>query len=444
MNLAGVEERKAKRGLQPLSLRVNFSWTLAGNVFYAASQWAIVATIAKLGTPTMVGQFSLALAITAPVFMFTNLNLRGVQATDAKGDFDFLDYVSLRVAMTALALILVGAILLLSGYDQSVLFIVGIVGLAKASESMSDVCYGLMQQRERMDPIARSMVARGGISLVVLALILAATGSLLLAVVGMALSWLAVFVAYDARKARDFLPHQPLRERLRETWRSRLPRIRKLVVLALPLGLVMMLISLNVNIPRYFIEGELGEEALGYYSALAYLAIAATTVVNALGQAAAPRLAQRHAARDEKRFVALLYKLVGLALALGFGGWLVARLFGETVLAILYTVEYAPYTDLFAWLMAVTMVVLMGSVLGYAMTAMRRFRVQLPIFVAVVAANAFCCALLIPRVGLMGAVWALLASGLVQGFTSALVVFWSLRTSRKPTAAGKEAHSNTD
>ena len=432
MALAGVDERKTRGGLQPLSLRVNFSWTLAGNVFYAASQWAIVATIAKLGSPAMVGQFSLALAITAPVFMFTNLGLRGVQATDAKEDFDFWDYAFLRVATTIFGLLIVGIILLFSEYDPSLLLIVGVVGVAKASDSMSDVCYGLMQQRERMDPIARSMILRGGSSLVLLAVLLALSNSLLLAVAGMAFSWIVVFALHDVRKVRPFLPHQraPTWFALDHSdgaWQARLSHAYKLALLALPLGFVMMLISLNVNVPRYFVEAEFGEEALGFYSALAYLTIAATTVVNALGQAAAPWLAQRYAAQDRKEFVVLLYKLIGIALALGLCGWLVARFLGGPVLTLLYTAEYASYTDLFAWFMAMTTGVLVSSVLGYAMTAMRRFRVQLPIFVAVVAVNVACCAWLIPQIGLTGAVWALIAATLVQGLASLGVVLNGLR-----------------
>ena len=40
-----------------LTLRINFLWTLGGNVVYAASQWGILVVLAKLGTPQMVGEF---------------------------------------------------------------------------------------------------------------------------------------------------------------------------------------------------------------------------------------------------------------------------------------------------------------------------------------------------------------------------------------------------
>src|SRR5271166_684261 len=90
-----------------LPLRVSFSWTLAGNVIYAACQFGMLSVLAKLGSPSMVGQYALGLAITAPVFMLTNLQLRGVQATDARHEFEFADYFTLRLTATLLGTLVI-------------------------------------------------------------------------------------------------------------------------------------------------------------------------------------------------------------------------------------------------------------------------------------------------------------------------------------------------
>ncbi len=91
-----------------LSLKTNFSWTLAGNVIYAGCQWGMLVILAKLGSPEMVGRFALGLAITAPVIMFTNLQLRSIQATDARGEYLFGNYFGLRLFATAIALLIIG------------------------------------------------------------------------------------------------------------------------------------------------------------------------------------------------------------------------------------------------------------------------------------------------------------------------------------------------
>src|SRR3954453_2324939 len=93
-----------------LSLRRNFAWTFAGNVIYAACQWAVLVVIAKLTTPADVGQFALGLAVTAPILIFANQGLRDVQATDAKRSFVFRQYLPYRLASVTLALLIIAGL----------------------------------------------------------------------------------------------------------------------------------------------------------------------------------------------------------------------------------------------------------------------------------------------------------------------------------------------
>src|SRR5207244_580531 len=79
------------------------AWTLAGNTIYAGCQWAMLVVIAKLGSSEAVGAFALAFAVTAPVVMLSSLQLRVVQATDARGQFEFGHYLALRLVTIAVA-----------------------------------------------------------------------------------------------------------------------------------------------------------------------------------------------------------------------------------------------------------------------------------------------------------------------------------------------------
>src|ERR1700716_121612 len=94
----------------PASLRSNFSWTFAGNATYAAGQWAILSLLAKLGSSEMLGQYALAVALTAPVVMLSHLNLRAVLATDVAQKYPFQDYLAVRLFATAFTLISIGLI----------------------------------------------------------------------------------------------------------------------------------------------------------------------------------------------------------------------------------------------------------------------------------------------------------------------------------------------
>ncbi|MEG4027860.1 MULTISPECIES: oligosaccharide flippase family protein [unclassified Microcoleus] len=427
--------------LKPLTLRRNFSWTFTGNLIYAASQWGMLVVLAKLGSPEMVGQFTLGLAVTAPVIMFTNLQLRGIQATDAKGEYVFSDYLGLRLLGTGLALLIIAGITIKAGYRWETSLVILAIALAKAFESISDVFYGLIQQHERMDRIAIALMIKGPLSLLLLGIGVSLTGSVVGGAIGLAIAWGLVLFGWDLRNGRLILKnfshgreeadllvadaqpansHNPLYPR----WHRK--TLGKLVWLALPLGFVMMLISLNTNIPRYFIERYLGERELGIFAAMSYLMVVGQMVVSALAESASPRLAKYYAAGNSNAFRTLLLKLVGVGLMLGAGGVFVAVVAGKPILTLLYKPEYADRADLFLWLMLAAGIWYVSAFLGYGMTAARYFRVQMPLFVLVTGSSAIACLWLIPIMGLQGAALALIVTAIVQTVFSLGVIVYAL------------------
>ena len=237
-------------------LRQNFAWTLAGNLIYSGSQWCMTVVLARLAGPEGVGLYALAVALATPLVTLSNLQLRGVQATDATGRFGFSEYFGLRLLTTALALAGIALLASTSHYGIATLSVIAAIACAKGFESLSDVCYGQLQQRETMDRIAISMALRGLLSMAALAAVLGITGSVPWACAAMAAAWLGVLWAYD-------LPNMAIHGTrgdllLRPGGKAPSSRLKSLAAIAAPLGAVMMLLSLNSNIPRYFIERSYG------------------------------------------------------------------------------------------------------------------------------------------------------------------------------------------
>lgn len=411
-----------------VSLRRNFIWNLAGNVVYAACQWGILVVLAKLTSPEMVGRFALGLAITAPIIMLSQLQLRGVLATDTMDEYAFGHYLGLRLVTTFLALLVIGVVVLSGNYAIHTALVVLAVGISKAFESVSDVYYGLMQKHERLDLIARSLMMKGAFSLVALGLIVILTGDVLSGIFGLSLTWFLLLLFYD-KGCAELAARENMGKRLENFGAQRIMRpdfhshrLKSLTWMALPLGCTMALISLNTNIPRYFLEIYWGESQLGIFAALAYLVVAGNTVVSAMGQSVVPRLAKYYAAGDLAGYKYLLARLVGLALLLGVAGLLISVFAGRSLLTMLYRPEYAEQNTVFVWLMAVAAISYVASFLGYAMTAARYFQVQFPLFLVVTAVTFGTALWLIPRFALTGAVLALGVGSLVQLCGSGVVI----------------------
>jgi O-antigen/teichoic acid export membrane protein len=409
---------------KPLTLRRNFSWNFIGNVVYVACQWGMLVVLSKIGSPEIVGQFTLGFAITAPILIFTNLQLREIQATDAKQQYHFGDYLGLRLLSTGLALLAIAIITGLARYSWETSLVILLIGLAKAFESISDVFYGLFQQYERMDRVAVSMMIKGPLSLLLLSLGVYLSGSIVGGAVGLAIAWALVLLSYDLRSGALMLNRsllgshsgEPRAHNLAMTLQPRwqLKTLGKLAWLSLPLGFVMMLGSLNANIPRYFIEQYLGERELGIFSAIAYLMVAGNMVVNALGNSAIPRLAKYYMTGNSAAFRTLLLKVEGVATVLGGGAVLVALVAGRELLTLFYKPEYAEHTDLLVWLMVAAALGYISAFLGDGLVAARYLRIQIPLFVLVTATAALGSYWLIPIYGLHGAAIAVLLASIIQ------------------------------
>jgi O-antigen/teichoic acid export membrane protein len=403
----------ATSGIPPVSLRASFSWTFAGNALYAAGQWAVLSLIAKLGGNEMLGQYALALAITSPVVMLSHLNLRAVLATDVSERHPFGDYFAVRLATTALGVVVIAAIALVSGYSWALAATILVTGLSQSVETVSDIYYGALQRRDRMEQIARSMIARGILSVAALGAALWITRDLIWAVLALALGRLVVLLAYDR-------PRGAAGESLsRSGWQAELAIMRT----ALPLGVVLMLISLNTNLPRYVIERRLGTAELGAFAAVASLMTVGSTVVNALGQAATPRLARYFSDHDLPHFRRLAFRLAALGLALGAAGVLGSALLGKVVLRVVYRPEYAAYSGLLVAVMGAAVIGYIAIILGYVSTSARVFAPQMPLFCCVAASSGIASWILVPRFGLYGAALALAVAACLQIGGQAFIFF---------------------
>jgi O-antigen/teichoic acid export membrane protein len=398
----------------PASLRSNFAWTFAGNAVYAAGQWALLSAVAKLGSSEMLGQYALAIAITAPVGMLSHLNLRAVIATDVTGKHPFGDYLAVRLGATLAGLAAIAVLALAVSRDATVRLVILGVGVALSAENVSDSFYGALQRRERMDRIARSMILRAALSVPALAGVLWLTGSIVAATAALAVARIAALLLYDVRSGESAA---------RTTRSNQLAIVRT----ALPLGIVLMLVTLNSNLPRYAIERDFGTGELGAFAAAASFLTGGNTVVNALGQSATPRLARYFASGDRRGFRRLTLQLTAISAGLGTAGIAGALVLGGWLLRIAYRAEFAQYTGLLVAVMVAAIPIYMASSLGYAITSVRAFDAQLPLFGAVVAACASASWLLVPRLGLMGAPVALGFAACVQAAGELLILTRAFR-----------------
>jgi O-antigen/teichoic acid export membrane protein len=280
-----------------------------------------------------------------------------------------------------------------------------------------------------MAEISKSLIARALLSVLGLAVITYVSRSLLWGIAGIVLARAIVLFGYDICERTHGLNGQ-------SKWFSRIeeltPRFnlqvhRELLWVSFPLGVVVLLTTLNSSVPSYFIKQALGERDLGIFSAIGFMISVGNMAVVSLGQSAFTRLARSYATGNLAAFGSLLAKLLAFGAMLGVCGMIISKVAGREILTILFRPEYAERADLLPWLMAVGGVLFMAQFLGFGMTAAGYYKSQVVLnFLANLSLFA-ACYWLVARQGLLGATLAMLIAAIVQLVGSALVLVRSMR-----------------
>ena len=282
-----------------------------------------------------------------------------------------------------------------------------------------------------MDRISKSLLMKAALTLPVLAFLFHRTGRVSWSVAGTAICSFLVFAWYDRQSqllvgnASDCTGGQ-----ISRSFHRQLPRLAQLARLSLPLGFVMMLISLQTNIPRYLVEKHFGRHELGIFAAMAYFMLAGNIIVSSLGQSASTRLAHCYAVGDRSAFHGLLSRLLLVAFLLGVAGVVAALFAGRPILTFFYRSEYGHHADVFVRLMVAAAIGYVGTLLGHGLMATRRLSAQLPLFALVALVTWLACLWLVPSQGLRGAAVALILAAMVQVAGATAILCFAL--SRKP------------
>lgn len=391
---------------KPASLAHGVSTTFLGIVAYTASQFCMLILAARLTNTTDVGRYGLALAITAPIFLFFDLKLRHVLVTDSRGDNTLADFIGTRICSSFIALTVTAASALLFQLDPYTSLLLVAVAAGKAMEGQIDVLYGALQRRSLLQVVAYAQTIRafGGLAAF-------ATGL----VVGGNVLWASLALALFTGAAIPIVACLARRQDIETGVKFRPRRIQRLAILALPLGISVSVGALMINAPRYVIERQIGIDELGIFTALSYTLVASGTVANAMVEAVSPRMADLHAAGRHAEFSRLLGRFTKISLGLGIAGVVGTLLFGRQILSIMFGPEYGDRAGVLVVLMVGAAISYCTLPLGTALNAMRLFRVQVPINLLGLAVVVPTALWLTPLAGLTGAAFAVGISQSVQG-----------------------------
>ena len=409
----------------------NISWSLFGSFGYAVCQWMILTIIAKLGTPSILGEYSLGLAITAPVIMFLNFQLRYLLATDTKNIFFVKTYFITRVFSSIIAFFLIFFIATCCSFSINTNYIIILLGLSKSIESISDISFGFFAKYDKFDLIAKSVILKGIISTLVFYFIMKKYHELIYACVSIVVTWGCILMLYDIKQMKKIINAKNINLTIEKLQYS---ECLKLICYSFPLGIVMMIMSVNFNLPKYFIKTMLSEKELGIYSALVYFSVVGLTVIRAISNSVNTKLAKVYNEKDIVKFKNLLINLIVFILFLGLICVLSSIVFGEKILAIFYTIEYSKSKNIFIMIMIASVFMFYSSLLESILVTTRNFKIQIVNHISKFIISGVFCWIFIKKFGIIIAPLSMLLGGILSSVIYTLVL---LKTTKRLLLSGK-------
>lgn len=416
-----VGRLKEKQG-GALSLGRNMLWNSAGSFFYFACQYLptilVVRLAAGLEDP---GVFNYAMNTTNAFATIAIYGMRAYQVSDLQGRYADREYLASRRFTSLLALAACGAygaLLRLPGQTLAALLL---FMLFRVGEALVDVYSGVDQRAGRMDIIGKSFFLRGALSCSGFALGMALGWGLLPSIGLMAAASLGVALAYDRPRAAALGQGGG--------GPAAAGRVRALLVECAPLMVYSFLNTAVSTIPRQFLQLRWGNVATAVFGS-----ITAPTVVLQLGATYlfTPLIGlftRRWQQRDRRGFARLFLLVCGGIAAIGAAGLAGVKLLGGWGLALLYSTSengqqiLAEEALLTPMVFATTLTALV-LFLNMLLTIIRSFKGLVAANLLGIGVSLAASPLLVGRLGLWGAAFALIAGLAAQ---AAGLLFFGLR-----------------
>lgn len=357
-----------------LSLRKNFGFALAGNLFYAGSQYVILLIFVKMYSLEDVGTFIYAGAFSAPLMLALEMQLRNLYITDDESFLNYKDYNSFRIITSCLGFF--GLLLAAFFLKPEYFVIIFIVALIKVFESQLDLIYGIYQKKNHLNFVAYSRIIRGIIAIV---MVLSATlifQSIIFSLLAYLISWVGLYFFYERKEIvkRGFIEKDQLK-----FVKIDFKKYKYFVIICLPVFCSIFIDKYYLNYPRVSVEKFLGVDALAIFGSLLYFKTLGGQFITSLAQAAMPRLSEYIQKQQKTKFLKLVMWMILIGIAMGGILVFIAYFWGSFILRILYTEEYAKYGNVLVVVLLGTMITFGYSFITSSFTALRKQWIRLPI-----------------------------------------------------------------
>lgn len=392
-------------------------WNTVGNFSYLIVQWFLTYLTTRLAGYTAAGIFSLATSVCGTFYSIAQYTMRSYQVSDIKSRYSDADYLVSRVLTSAFAtsacLLLVSA----RGYSLEVSLCIMVYMLFKVTEAFSDVCQGFLQKAMRMDYIGKAYLIKSGIELLVFSAALKLSGNLTIAIIALAVSSASVLLTYERSVTAIFFVRGS----------AILRQVLSLLRDCFPLAVFGLMLTAIGQLPRFYLEAQLGTEMLGYYATVAIPITVIQVAANYIFVPLTTPMALYYEQGKFDAFVRLFVKVSLIVAAIALLALAAYALFGEQFLLLLFGKSILPYVGLGSPLVICGILTAYVWFISNTLTVLRRLKTLVLLCVPCLLSEVLLHAGLIERFGPNGASYLLIIALILFLLGGCAVLYSSFR-----------------
>ncbi|MDG0826064.1 lipopolysaccharide biosynthesis protein [Staphylococcus equorum] len=385
----------------------NFSYVLLANIISAISKFILMIVITKILTIEELGQYTLALAITAPIALLFNMKMRAyIISSD---NINFLTFKKLRNISNVFSIMSIIIISLLLYKDS--FWIMLLVLIIKILDMNGEFYQGWPNKEKLYKKPAKLMILRVLGSTILFIVIATITRSLF---------WSLYSQVFFQFLFLIIEKHKNLQITNVKIEKVGITKVKLLFLTIFPLGVAQFLMSFASSIPKLLLDYSVNVEMVGIFSAITYLITVMNLFMNSLNQALLPYMKKIFI---EKRILFFrtinMYSLI-FSVFIGALFFVFTTIFGEYLLTVLYNETFGKYN----YLLQLCSIILIFNISGWmydsALLITNRLKFQ-PVYLAISTLITVIVGVeIVPRYQLLGACMTLIVFQFINTLLKAL------------------------
>lgn len=352
------------------NLRKDYIWNTIGVVFQSLISPLLLIVVTRINGIDQSGMFSFAFSVSIIFLTFGLWGGRTYQVSDIKRRFSNKSYVLVRVLLAVAMLVGSIVFVVLNGYDiTKSLLLIGLV-LMKASESIADAYYGVLQTNGKLYKTGISLTLKTLLGFAAFMVVNVLTNNVLTSTVALIAAYMVILFAYDIPSASKF---GPLNVQLREL-STHLRETRRILVVCFPVFIIAFLSTFALNIPRYFIDVYHNQD-IGYFG---IIAMPITLIALFISFVLQPNIVRLSELYDDNKgratYGAQVLKIMSYVVAAGLAILVGTAIIGVPALSIVFGKDFSPYYAALLLIVAGGIISALVAVFVNMLIVMRSFK----------------------------------------------------------------------